>query len=69
MFTLNYAVSTNETGSIIDTVDGQTTFNVTVLVSVAPPDAVMRYVAVHVPVEVVGKVIVLSDVVIPVPAT
>ena len=69
MFTLNYAVRTNEAGSIIDTVDGQTTVNVTVLVSIAPPDAVMVYVAVHVPVEVVGNVIVLSESVIPVPAT
>ena len=60
MFTLNYAVRTNEAGSIIDTVVGQTTVNVTVLDVVAPPDAVMRYVAVHVPVEVVGKDKILS---------
>ena len=54
---------------MITTLFEQTTVNVTVLVSVVPPVAVMRYVAVHVPVEVVDKVIVLSESVIPVPAT
>ena len=38
---------------------GQTTDNVTILVSVFPPVAVMVNVAVHVPLEEVAKVIIL----------
>ena len=53
---------------MIETVVGQTTVNVTVLVSVVnPPSAVMVYVAVHVPFAVVGIVIVLSVAAMPVP--
>ena len=46
---------------------GQTTLNVTVFVLIVPPVAVMVNVTVHVPVEVVAKVIVLPDIVTPVP--
>ena len=38
-------------------VNGQMTVNVTILVSVAPPSAVIVYVAVNVPTVVVGSVI------------
>ena len=38
-------------------VNGQITVNVTVLVSVAPPSAVIVYVTVNVPIVVVGSVI------------
>ena len=45
------------------------TVNVTVLVTVVPPSAVMVYVAVNTPLVVVGKVIDVPDIVKPVPAT
>ena len=57
----------NEAGSIIAIVFGHITVNVTVLDFVAPPSAVMRNIAVHVPTVVVAKVIVLPDDEIPVP--
>jgi hypothetical protein len=65
VLTSNYAVSTNE--SIINTVGGQITVNVTVLDTVAPPSAVMIYIAVNTPLAVVDIDIFLSVAVIPVP--
>ena len=52
---------------MITTLTGQSTVNEIVLDTVVPPSAVMVNVTIHVPVEMVGKVTVLPDDVIPVP--